>query len=803
MTKKNKKPRHGQVRKGFPDPSIRAARTPNTNGTLTQGSDAMQSLPAVASNDGLESCDTAELLELARNASIEQTEIPLTYSPMPIETNLPIDVPLAAELPAIPVNASREELIAAIRDMRRSKSLLDDSRRQLEQSRETCDGSQRQYLERFRALDSRETILQQAEATLAGRESSAETRHLQLVAQEAQAEEGFPTRLVEWRTTEERKQTELRAGLAADRTALDADAKEIDDKRTTVQQEKRTLDTDRAKVDAQQELMSDRINIEQKRAEELAQLKSSHLQEALDTQRLQIDRLTGQLTKERGTVDDLKQRLQQAGGLSMGDLIAGRERLQGEVEKLELELSSKPGHAAVEEYKRESARAKTLDSEILRLQSQLNQANASLARTVIPVTELENSRIMVRSLELQYQQLKEANAILQTDVEGKLSQAADRQAFPEMSRMEKDPQLQSSPSQLTSQFNLAQVIELARNRMASRRAPLYYDAETVRCFLGGLAMSRLHILQGISGTGKTSLPNAFAEALGGRADKIPVQAGWRDRQDLVGYYNAFDKRYHETEFVKSLYRSQCPQWSDRLCLIILDEMNLSYIEQFGADLLAELESPHRDGPQLALIDSKPANPPTLLRDGTAIALPPNVWFIGTANRDETTKDFADKSYDRAHTMELPRHPSAFTVGATAIGGAISSEALSALFENAKVKHKAQAEQACAFVASLESSLKDDFDIGWGNRLERQIRDFVPVIVASGGTLAEAIDHLVATKLLRKLEHRHNVRATDLKKLRTLLVEKAKTVQSVCLKKCDAKLAGLIRDRSFEEGEART
>lgn len=210
--------------------------------------------------------------------------------------------------------------------------------------------------------------------------------------------------MVEWRTTEERKQNELRAGLTADRAALDADAKVIASQRTTIQEDKRTLQIARAEVDALKDLMNDRINIAQDRAEAITKLKSSHLQEALDTQRLQIDRLTDQFTKERGTVDGLKELLKQAGGLSMGDLITARDRLQSEVDRLELELSSKPGHAAVEEYKRESARAKTLDAEILRLQSQLNQAKASLARTVIPVTELENSRIMVRSLELQYQQ---------------------------------------------------------------------------------------------------------------------------------------------------------------------------------------------------------------------------------------------------------------------------------------------------------------------------------------------------------------------------------------------------------------
>lgn len=59
-----------------------------------------------------------------------------------------------------------------------------------------------------------------------------------------------------------------------------------------------------------------------------------------------------------------------------------------------------------------------------------------------------------------------------------------------------------------------------------------------------MAMSRLHILQGISGTGKTSLPRLFARFANSGAGKegikiVEVQAGWRDRQDLLGYYKRF------------------------------------------------------------------------------------------------------------------------------------------------------------------------------------------------------------------------------------------------------------------------
>ena len=84
-----------------------------------------------------------------------------------------------------------------------------------------------------------------------------------------------------------------------------------------------------------------------------------------------------------------------------------------------------------------------------------------------------------------------------------------------------------------------------------RTVPLYYDENVIRSFVAGLAMSRLNILQGISGTGKTSLPEAFADAIGGHFQTIEVQSGWKDRQDLIGYYNTFEKKFYESDFLKT------------------------------------------------------------------------------------------------------------------------------------------------------------------------------------------------------------------------------------------------------------
>ena len=175
-------------------------------------------------------------------------------------------------------------------------------------------------------------------------------------------------------------------------------------------------------------------------------------------------------------------------------------------------------------------------------------------------------------------------------------------------------------------------------------------------------MSNLHILQGMSGTGKTSLAKAFSEVVGGNCTDIAVQAGWRDKDDLIGHFNAFEKKFYERETLQAIYRAQLPAYKNRINIILLDEMNLSRPEQYFAEFLSAMEKrpQYRD---IVLTEEGHQNAPKLLREGRTLRLPENVWFIGTANHDETTNEFADKTYDRSHVMELSRNEGKFIANA--------------------------------------------------------------------------------------------------------------------------------------------
>ena len=102
------------------------------------------------------------------------------------------------------------------------------------------------------------------------------------------------------------------------------------------------------------------------------------------------------------------------------------------------------------------------------------------------------------------------------------------------------------PPVYDDEITLPELCDRFRN-FACSRMHLYYNPRIIRLFIAGMSTSRLMILQGISGTGKTSLPHAMGIFLNNPATIASVQPSWRDRTELFGYFNEFTKRFNETE----------------------------------------------------------------------------------------------------------------------------------------------------------------------------------------------------------------------------------------------------------------
>ena len=294
------------------------------------------------------------------------------------------------------------------------------------------------------------------------------------------------------------------------------------------------------------------------------------------------------------------------------------------------------------------------------------------------------------------------------------------------------------------EITLAQLVDDYR-RFACSQMHLYYTEEIIRRFVAGMASSKLLILEGISGTGKTSLPYSFSRFLDNPATMISVQPSYRDRTELLGYFNEFSKRFNETEFLRALYEAG---YREEPSIIVLDEMNLARIEYYFAEMLSVLEMPSQDEWVLDLVPTAWPGDPKHLFDGK-IRVPNSIWFVGTANNDDSTFTITDKVYDRAMPIELNERADAFECDPQD-SCRITSQHLEQMFAQAKRDYPISRETE-EKLQKLDNYLQTRFKLAFGNRIIKQMHDFIPVYVACGGTELDGMDYIVARKVLKKLE----------------------------------------------------
>lgn len=301
-----------------------------------------------------------------------------------------------------------------------------------------------------------------------------------------------------------------------------------------------------------------------------------------------------------------------------------------------------------------------------------------------------------------------------------------------------------TPPEYDNEISLQEFAEGYR-RYAASQMKLYYTPEIVRRFVAGMAASKLLILEGISGTGKTSLPYSFSRYLSNPSTIVSVQPSFRDRTELLGYFNEFSKRFNETEFLRALYEAN---YRPDPTLIVLDEMNLARIEYYFAEMLSVLEMPNKDEWVLDLVPTAWDGDPIKM-DGGKIHVADSTWFIGTANNDDSTFTITDKVYDRAMPIELNERADAFECEVQPHCN-VTAEHLEYLFQKAQVDYPIS-DELMDKMQKLDNYLITRFKLSFGNRIMKQLYDFIPVYVACGGTELGGMDYIVARKVLKKFE----------------------------------------------------
>lgn len=293
-------------------------------------------------------------------------------------------------------------------------------------------------------------------------------------------------------------------------------------------------------------------------------------------------------------------------------------------------------------------------------------------------------------------------------------------------------------------FTLPELCENFRNFAASKLG-LFYKPEMMRIFISALASTRLVILQGISGTGKTSLAYAWGKFMKHDSCVASVQPSWRDRTDMFGYFNEFTKKFNETEMLKEMYTAG---YCDEVYTVILDEMNLSRVEYYFAEMLSILEMPNRDEWIIELVPNSWKTDPKKIIGGK-LKVPANMWYIGTINNDDSTFAVTDKVYDRAMPIDINDKGVPFEPVETEAQD-INFSYLDNLFKTA-IQENPISQSTLNKIEEMDNYVIQHFRIAFGNRIVAHMKKFVPVFVACGGDEIDGVDYFIAKKILRKFE----------------------------------------------------
>ena len=184
---------------------------------------------------------------------------------------------------------------------------------------------------------------------------------------------------------------------------------------------------------------------------------------------------------------------------------------------------------------------------------------------------------------------------------------------------------------------------------------LLYTDSLVKRFAFSLMSKRFLILSGLAGSGKTQLALAFASALVKNKDMqmcvVSVGADWTNREPLLGFPNALQPEKYvkpESGVLDLLIEANREENADKPFFLILDEMNMSYVERYFADFLSAMESKEK----ISLWNSDTDSDKVIDGVPQRIDLPKNLFIIGTINVDETTYMFSPKVLDRANVIEF-------------------------------------------------------------------------------------------------------------------------------------------------------
>lgn len=179
----------------------------------------------------------------------------------------------------------------------------------------------------------------------------------------------------------------------------------------------------------------------------------------------------------------------------------------------------------------------------------------------------------------------------------------------------------------------------------------YYPSELIKSYYLSIKSKPFVMIKGRVGSGKTSFPRLFAEAIGatpenGRYHRILVGKNWEDERHLFG---TLDSRGHFIPGPVMKLLKIAKEYPEKPHFFLLDEMDQSPAEDYFR-LFLEGVNGNKD-PFLEREDF--GSDITAFREYGGLSFPDNLYIIGTINEGQGNYPVSPRVIDSGNIIEMP------------------------------------------------------------------------------------------------------------------------------------------------------
>ena len=477
-----------------------------------------------------------------------------------------------------------------------------------------------------------------------------------------------------------KKEKEL---LAATRDSLEQERKKVNDQKNAQDKAQRQIADSNADIEAREMLLREDREDFDSRVEGEVEKRVQSTQFELTQAREDIVRYKARLADAQDQIKAYKERERAADGASAEELLQRVQLLESEKKALESELASLPRDEQLAVYQTKAEKYDKIMRECERTKKELEEVRRELDKRTQFEIMLSDTRQEVDY----YKRMVEIKQLM-------------LQKYSE--EVNKFKSLYNQPKELESRLDSVFEHEFNAEEYAVYdpdytevdwlediydkciKSEVIFNKRLLKSFHTSLktaGWSPLTVLAGVSGTGKSLLPEYYCRYGGIYFKSMAVQPDWDSPQSLFGFFNSIDNRFNATTLIRAMvqfvdYKSlegsvkkilnearsedevvaylqklavEKYNLNNAMFMVLLDEMNLAHVELYFSDMLSKLERRRNSDEAVNVEIDMGAG-----MSKFPLELSDNILWVGTMNEDETTKSLSDKVLDRGNLISFPR-----------------------------------------------------------------------------------------------------------------------------------------------------